>query len=103
MGLVPTTSSNAGSSNAATAAKPQTIGAGSAVGFGLQNLTASGGGSAKTIVLSGLAQPPLFPGSSVKITFSFANSGDATLTVPVQLAAATSGQTLPAESGSPAA
>jgi copper(I)-binding protein len=101
--VVPSKSVTTATSGATTAAGPaQTIGAGSALGFGLQNLTPSGAGSPKTIMLSGLAMR-LYPGSSIKITFSFANAGDATLTVPVQEGNAPNGQTLPVESGTPAA
>jgi copper(I)-binding protein len=83
---------------------PQTIGAGSAVGFGLENLSSSGAGSPESLVLLGYKGPqPLFPGSAVKVTFTFANAGQATLTVPVGLTNAPNGQTIPALSGSPAA
>lgn len=87
-----------------TNGSPQTIGAGSAVGFGLQNLSASGAGSPESLVLLGYKGPqPLFPGTAVKVTFTFANAGQTTLTVPVQLTDAPNGETLPAVSGSPAA
>ncbi len=92
------------STQPATNGAPQTIGAGSAVGFGLQNLSASGAGSPESLVLRGYKGPqPLFPGTAVKVTFTFANAGQTTLTVPVELTNAPNGQTLPAVSGSPAA
>jgi copper(I)-binding protein len=109
--VVSTPSLQAGSSGApsastqpATNGAPQTIGAGSAVGFGLENLSPSGAGSPESLVLLGYKGPqPLFPGTAVKVTFTFANAGQVTLTVPVALTNAPSGQTLPALSGSPAA
>ena len=60
---------------------------GSAVGFGMRNLTPTGGGSPRSIVLSGLSDKnaPLFPGNSVRVTFTFAKAGQTTLTVPVAL------------------
>ncbi len=88
----------------ATNGQPQTIGAGSAVGFGLQNLSPSGAGSPESLVLLGYKGPqPLFPGTAEKVTFTFANAGQATLTVPVQIGNAPSGQTVPEMTGSPAA
>jgi copper(I)-binding protein len=92
------------STQPATNGAPQTIGAGSAVGFGLENLSASGAGSPETLVLLGYKGPqPLFPGSAVNVTFTFANAGQATLTVPVELTNTPSGQTIAPLSGSPAA
>jgi copper(I)-binding protein len=87
-----------------TNGQPQTIGAGSAVGFGLENLSPSGAGSPESLVLLGYKGPnPLFPGTTEKVTFTFANAGQTTLTVPVQIGSAPSGQTVPEISGSPAA
>lgn len=87
-----------------TNGSPQRIGAGSAAAFGLQNLTPSGAGSPESLVLLGYKGPkPLYPGMSIKVTFTFANAGDATLTVPVQISNAPNGQTLPEQSGTPAA
>ncbi len=87
-----------------TNAAPQTIGAGSAVGYGLQDLSPSGAGSPETLVLLGYkGSQPLFPGGTAQVTFTFANAGQVTLTVPVQLRNAPSGQTVPPLSGSPAA
>jgi len=86
-----------------TNGSPVKIGSGLAVGYGLQNLSPSGAGSPESIVLLGYKGPdPLFPGMSIKVTFSFANAGDTTLTVPVGLTDAPNGQTLPAQSGTPA-
>ena len=109
--VVSTPSLAAGPSGASSASTqpvtngaPQTIGAGSAVGFGLENLSPSGAGSPESLVLLGYKGPqPLFPGSAVKVTFTFANAGQATLTVPVQLTNAPNGQTIAPLSGSPAA
>lgn len=98
-----------GASSPAAAAKPtngepQTIGAGSAVGFGLQNLSPSGAGSPESLVLHGYqGSGPLFPGMSAKVTFTFANAGQATVTVPVQINNAPNGQTVPPVSETPAA
>jgi copper(I)-binding protein len=73
-------SSKSGTSSAA-------IRPGSAVGFSMRNLTPTGGGSPRSIVLSGLSDKnaPLFPGNSVRVTFTFAKAGQTTLTVPVAL------------------
>ncbi len=110
--VVPGASLDSGSASTSTASStsgsggPQTIGPNQAVGFGMQNLTPSGSGSPKAIVLRGLTQQsaPLFPGTAVKVTFTFANAGQTTLTVPVKISTDPSLQTLPAEqSGSPAA
>jgi periplasmic copper chaperone A len=81
---------------AAATGSPQQIGAGAAVGLGLENLTAEGTGSAETLVLTGLAKKdaPLTPGMAVKITFTFAKAGQTTLTVPVQLSSNPKHQTL---------
>lgn len=87
-----------------TSGRPQTISAGSAVSFGLQNLTPSGAGSPETLVLLGYkGSGPLYPGNAVQVTFTFANAGQATMTVPVQIGSAPSGQTIPQMSGTPAA
>ena len=87
-----------------TNGSPQKVPAGSAVGFGLQNLSPSGAGSPESLVLLGYqGSGPLFPGNAVKVTFTFANAGQATLTVPVEIGNAPSGQTIPELSGSPAA
>lgn len=40
------------------------------------------------ILLRGLQKGPLFPGESVPVTFTFANAGQVTLQVPVQLSVA---------------
>jgi copper(I)-binding protein len=63
---------------------PQRIGPGNAIGYGFQNLTSEGAHSPNKIYLLGLASR-LYPGNSVKVTFTFANAGSTTLTVPVQL------------------
>jgi copper(I)-binding protein len=75
---------------------PQRIGAGGALSLGLQKLTSNGTGSPQTLVLQGLASKsaPLYPGSAVKITFTFAKAGQTTLTVPVQLSVTPNQQTL---------
>jgi copper(I)-binding protein len=63
---------------------PQRIGPGNAVGYGFENLTSEGAHSANKVYLLGLSSR-LYPGSPVKVTFTFANAGSTTLTVPVQL------------------
>jgi copper(I)-binding protein len=80
------------------------IKAGSAVGLGLSGLNTGGGTSKQTLVLNGLAKQsaPLTPGMSVKITFTFANAGQTTLTVPVQISKTPDEQIVPA-SGAPTA
>lgn len=98
-GVAPSSSSSGVSGGSST---PQTIQPGSAVGFGLQNLTPSGGGSSHTLVLHGLSTQ-LWPGMSVKVTFSFAQAGDATLVVPVQLSDTPNTRTLPSGPGTPTA
>jgi hypothetical protein len=95
-----------GSSTAsgASTGRPVTIPAGEAVSFGLRDLSPSGAGSPETLVLRGYkGSGPLFPGETVQVTFTFARSGQATMTVPVQIGSAPSGQTIPPISGTPAA
>lgn len=88
----------------ATNGRPQQIPAGSAVAFGMQNLSASGAGSPESLVLLGLAKQssPLFPGSAIKVTFTFEKAGQATLTVPVQLGTKVPSASVPADSSSSA-
>jgi copper(I)-binding protein len=90
------------SASPSSAATPQQIGAGAALGLGLTNLTPDGTGSPHSLVLKGLAasSAPLYPGSTVKITFSFARAGQTTLNVPVQITAQPNTQTLPANGAS---
>jgi copper(I)-binding protein len=98
--VAPTTT--ASSLVAGGSSQPQTIPPGQAVGFGLRNLTPSGRTSPKTIVLRGLSTQ-LWPGMAVKVTFSFSQAGDATITVPVQLTTNPSNRTLPTAPGTPTA
>lgn len=97
---VPAATATGGGSESGT---PQQIGPGAAIGLGLTNLTPGGTGSAETLVLTGLktSSAPLYPGSAVPVTFTFANAGQTTLTVPVQVSAQPNSQTL-APSLSPA-
>lgn len=85
--------------------RPQTIPPGSAKGFGLTDLSPSGAGSPESLVLLGLAKQhaPLFPGSQVSVTFTFANAGEKTLVVPVELSSTPGTMTLPGGSGGPTA
>lgn len=81
---------------------PLLVGAGAAVGLGLTQLDSQGGRSTQVLVLKGLSGKPLYPGTTVQITFTFANAGAATLSVPVQITTTPNSQTLPAGSESPA-
>lgn len=63
---------------------PQRIDPGTAIGYGFQNLNPAGAHSGNALYLRGLTTR-LYPGSSVKVTFTFVNAGSTTLTVPVQL------------------
>ncbi len=101
-GIVPTADAT---NAAATGAAGVTIAAGSAVQLGLQNLgTTPDGASAQTLVLRSLTAgaSPLYPGSSIKITFGFARAGSTTVTVPVQLSDSGAGNAvIEAPSGAP--
>jgi hypothetical protein len=103
--VVSTPSLSSKPASGSTNGRPQTVGAGSAVAFGLQDLSPSGAGSPESLVLRGLTKQnaPLFPGTAVKVTFTFANAGQTTLTVPVELSSNPPQQTLPGGSGAPAA
>lgn len=104
--VVSSSSLGSGTSSGSGNGSPQTIGANSAVGFGMQNLNSSGATSPKALVLRGLAKQdaPLFPGTAVKVTFIFANAGQTTLTVPVAITTNPKQATLPVEQpGTPAA
>jgi copper(I)-binding protein len=58
---------------------------------------ASSDASPRTLVLMGLSDKaaPLYPGSSVDLTFRFANAGTTTLHVPVQLTSAPNSASVP--------
>jgi copper(I)-binding protein len=86
----------AGATSAPASGSPQQIGAGAAVDFGLTGLTDNDTGSANTLVMMSLASKsaPLFPGTAIKITFTFAKAGQTTLTVPVQVSTKPNTQTL---------
>ena len=79
-----------------------TIEPGSAQRLGLADLGGSATASPRTLVLMKLTSSaaPLFPGSTVDITFRFASAGTTTLHVPVQVTDAPDDATVPAESGS---
>jgi hypothetical protein len=100
----PARTSASGSPGAASAGTPQQIGSGAALGLGLRNLAPGGVASPRTLVLKGLAtnSAPLFPGTTVKITFSFAKAGQTTLTVPVALTTTPNTATLPGSDASAA-
>ncbi|HEY2296837.1 MAG TPA: hypothetical protein VGH43_03845 [Jatrophihabitans sp.] len=98
----PSGASSPAATGRATNGRPQKIPAESAVGFGLQNLSPSGAGSPESIVLIGYKGPdPLFPGMSSTVTFTFANAGSVSLSVPVHLTTAPTGQTLPEQTAAP--
>lgn len=103
--VVSTPSLGSSGSSGSGNGRPQTIGAGSSVGFGLQNLSPAGAGSPESLVLFGLTKQyaPLFPGGELKVTFTFANAGATTLTVPVHLSSKPNEMTLPPATGTPAA
>jgi hypothetical protein len=82
------------SSAPASSPSPTQIAAGAATGYGLQDLTPDGKGSSETVLLKNL-KSDLYPGTAVKITFSFQKAGSVTLSVPVQLSTSPNTQTLP--------
>ena len=53
------------------------------------------------VVLRGLTGQPLWPAAQVPVTFSFANAGPTTLSVPVQLSVTPNDATVPVPSGAP--
>lgn len=91
---VPSPTSTAAPGGAAATPPPQPIQPGAAVRFGFKDLTPSGTGSPRTILLKGL-RAALHPAASVQLTFTFANAGSTTLSVPVQLLQTPVRQTLP--------
>ena len=97
----PAPASSGASSGASSPSPSASVGPGLAAGFGIRNLTPQGGQSEQTIVLMKLTKR-LFPGNSVQLTFSFAQAGQTTLTVPVQLSREPDQQTLPGGQSSPA-
>jgi copper(I)-binding protein len=89
---------DAGSASASKGADTGlTVAPNSAQRLGLVTQGGSSDASPRTLVLMGLAADaaPLRPGSSVDLTFRFANAGTTTLHVPVQLASEPTGATLP--------
>jgi copper(I)-binding protein len=79
-------------------ATTQVIDPDSSVALGLTDVGADGTSSSpSTILLLKLAKAsaPLFPAAQIKITFTFANAGAKTLTVPVQLSANPNHATVP--------
>lgn len=67
--------------------QPQTVGAGQALPLGVYNAGTNAPGVPTTpvVLLRGLKDGPLFPGTTIPITFSFASAGRITLQVPVQV------------------
>jgi copper(I)-binding protein len=81
-----------------------TIEPGSAQRLGLAGVGGSAQFSPRTLVLRNLSssEAPLFPGTTLPVTFRFANAGSTTLSVPVQLTASPGGATVPVQTGTPA-
>lgn len=96
-GWAVTSGSGGSSASGSGNGQPQSVRAGAAISFGI-----SSDGSSRELVLKGLSTK-LFPGMSVKVTFSFAQAGDATLDVPVQLSTSPNTATLPPAPGTPTA
>lgn len=94
----PYTSSSA---PAPTNGTPQTIGPQRAIGFSIQNTGVATATSVRTLLLKGLANAssPLYAGTEVKVTFTFAKAGRTTLDVPVEQTTNPSQQVLPTLSG----
>ena len=63
--------------------------------------TGADNSSQPVVVLRGLTGQPLWPAAQVPVTFSFANAGQVTLSVPVQLSIAPNNATVPIPSGAP--
>jgi copper(I)-binding protein len=80
-------------------AKPQSIAPGQSLQLGVTD-TGADAPSGPVVVLRGLTGGALYAGTSIPVTFSFADAGDVTLTVPVQLSVAPNSSTIPAASGS---
>ena len=79
-----------------------TIEPGTAQRLSLADLGGSASASPRTLLLMKLtsSSAPLFPGTTVDVTFRFASAGTTTLHVPVQITASPDDATVPAESGS---
>jgi copper(I)-binding protein len=90
-------SGSASSAPAQPAAAPQTVAPGKALQLGLMDTgtTDPGVPTAPIVVLSGLKGGPLYPGESIPVTFSFADAGQVTLQIPVQLSAAPNNSVIP--------
>jgi hypothetical protein len=84
-----------------TPAKAQQIAAGESLQLGV-TATGADAPSGPVVVLRGLTGGALYAGTTIPVTFSFANAGDVTLTVPVQLSVAPNNSTVPVPSGSAA-
>jgi copper(I)-binding protein len=82
-------------------ATSQPIQPGASVALGLSGLGVGTGVSPQTLVLRGLGATTkaLYPGSDVKVTFTFANAGTVTMDVPVQLSAVPNEVSVPAPAG----
>jgi copper(I)-binding protein len=75
-----------------------TVGANESVGLGLTDLGVGIGSSDRTLVLHTLAakSSPLYPGSNVNLTFTFAHAGSVTVAVPVDLTSTPDDASIPA-------
>ncbi|WP_338177558.1 hypothetical protein [Jatrophihabitans sp.] len=74
---------------------------GRSVTFGITDTGVGIGSSEQTIVLQSLqaGANPLYPGSTAKLTFTFANAGAVSVNVPVDLSSTPDSATIPASSG----
>jgi copper(I)-binding protein len=80
-----------------TGSTSQPVGPGGSVALGLSNLGVGTGVSPETLVLIALkGTGKLYPGSEVRLTFTFANAGKVTVSVPVQLSAQPNDVSVPA-------
>lgn len=71
----------------------------SAQRLGLADLGGATDLSPRTLILEQLKSGPLYPGTTVDVTFRFANAGSTTLHVPVQLSSSPPTASLPAPTG----
>lgn len=67
--------------------QPQTVAAGQSLPLGVYNAgtNAPGVPTAPIVLLRGLKDGPLYPGTTISVTFSFASAGQIELQVPVQV------------------
>jgi copper(I)-binding protein len=80
-----------------TASPSAPVSPGAATAFSQTNIGMGNETSPETLLLTGLAHgsAPLYPGSSIPITLSFAKAGQITLDVPVELSSTPNQATIP--------